>query len=48
MVKQLIKKLCLKNKVLHNYIYLPYSAYCEKRRQRLADDSNYHLSDAEY
>lgn len=48
MVKQLIKKLCLKNKVLHNYIYLPYSAYCEKRRQRLADESNYHLSDAEY
>ena len=48
MVKQLIKKLCLKSKVLHNYIYLPYSAYCEKRRQRLADENNYHLSDAEY
>ena len=48
MVKRLIKKLCLKNKVLYNNIYLPYSAYCEKRRQRLADENNYHLSDAEY
>lgn len=48
MVKKLIKKLCLKSNVLHDHIYLPYSAYCEKRRQHLDDDSNYHLNDAEY
>lgn len=47
MLKQFVKRLCLENKVLHKLVYLPYSAYCEKRWQRLADEVNYRLNDAE-
>lgn len=48
MFKQYIKRMCLKKKILHRIIYEPYSAHCEKRRQRLADEQDYRLNDPEY
>lgn len=48
MFKQYIKRMCLKKKILHKIIYEPYSAHCEKRRQRLADEQDYRLNDPEY
>ena len=47
MFKQYIKRMCLKKKILHRIIYEPYSAHCEKRRQRLADEQDYRLNDPE-
>ena len=48
MLKQTIKKLCLKSTVLYKHIFFPYSIHCEKRRQYLVDENNYRLNDAEY
>ena len=48
MLKQCIKRICLKKYILRKIIYEPYSAYCEKRRQRLADEHDYRLNDPEY
>lgn len=46
MLKKTVKYICNHNKLFHRVIYEPYADYCEKRWQRIADETNYGLKDA--